>query len=139
MSFNGSDVVNKARSFKGLPYKWGGQTRADGFDCSGLILYTLECLDIKLSEGDLTASDIYSVCNKHGLVITPEEAFKTPGALLFLRDAGSKKIYHIAISSGENTTVEAKGENYGVGEWPIDSRSKWSCAALIPYISYRND
>ena len=32
-------VVETARQFLGTPYKWAGETPAEGFDCSGLIHY----------------------------------------------------------------------------------------------------
>ena len=43
-----NDLVLTARSFIGIPYKWGGDSPREGFDCSGLTMtvYQLNGLDL---------------------------------------------------------------------------------------------
>ena len=37
----GEAVVHTARSFEGVPYRWGGDQPGSGFDCSGFVQYVL--------------------------------------------------------------------------------------------------
>ena len=43
-----AELVQTARSFLGVPYRWGGTDREDGFDCSGLtmVCYRLNGLNL---------------------------------------------------------------------------------------------
>jgi len=45
---NGSDIVEYAKQFIGVPYVWGGTTPS-GFDCSGLVQYVYRHFGINIS------------------------------------------------------------------------------------------
>lgn len=42
-----SEIVQKARTYVGTPYKWGGTSRA-GMDCSGLLLLSYRAVGLEL-------------------------------------------------------------------------------------------
>jgi cell wall-associated NlpC family hydrolase len=48
------ELVRTAERFIGVPYKWGGETSVDGFDCSGLTMtvYRLNGLNLPRTSAD---------------------------------------------------------------------------------------
>ena len=69
--------VKIIRSVIGRPYKWGGQSPETGFDCSGLIIWGLNQVNIKVP--DMTVLDIYRHFGNNEISIR----ICSPGSLLF--------------------------------------------------------
>jgi cell wall-associated NlpC family hydrolase len=90
----GSDVVNEAKTWLGVPYVWAGNTRS-GIDCSGLVQQTYKALGITLPR---------VACDQaqKGTAV-PSLAQAKPGDLL----AFGNPAYHIAIYLGNNQMIEA--------------------------------
>ena len=44
----GNEVVRYARTFLGVPYRWGGMSPRNGFDCSGLVAFVYRHFGISL-------------------------------------------------------------------------------------------
>ena len=65
--------------------------------------------------------------------IPVEMAIRTPGALLLRFD---KQVQHIAFSTGDGHTVEAKGKNYGVVKDVARGRG-FQYGILIPGVVYK--
>ena len=72
-------AISVAKSNLGVKYKWAGNN-PNGFDCSGLVTYSLGQAGVKLPR---TASEIYNV----GTKVTSYQ----PGDLLFFATSGGKK------------------------------------------------
>ena len=53
---NISTIVNKARTYIGTPYKWGG-TSSKGMDCSGLLVRSFQSVGINIPR--TTSEQIY--------------------------------------------------------------------------------
>lgn len=85
--------------------KWIGK---QCFDCSGLVLWTLQQLGFVKAGQDYTASMMYSsLCEP----ITKDKL--VPGDLVFIKNtAGS--IVHVGIYAGNSKTIEAYGTAKGV-------------------------
>lgn len=85
-------VIDKAREWLGVPYRWGGTTKK-GVDCSGLVKNIYP-------ELPRTAAEQYKQVTR---VDKPE-----PGDLVFFKDTGGRKgITHVGIYIGNNKIIHA--------------------------------
>lgn len=104
----GERVVETAQRWCGVPYVWGGITRA-GVDCSGLAQAVYRTHGLQLPrDSDLQA--------RVGRPVEPGVDFSDlrPGDLLyFVEEAG--RISHVAISMGGPRVIHASLGNGGVG------------------------
>jgi len=79
-------LLNFAKTFIGLPYRYGGTTPA-GFDCSGFVRYNFSQFGIHLNR---TATEQY----RHGIPISKHET--KPGDLVFFREKRNNGTYYIS-------------------------------------------
>ena len=95
--------IEKAKSYLGVPYVWGGESMSEGgFDCSGYVYNVLNDSDIKVSR--TTAQGYYNTFKKY-------EVAKTSicsGDLLFFGKSKSS-ISHIAIALSSTEMIESIG------------------------------
>lgn len=95
------DLVHTARRFIGTPYRWGGSSRQDGFDCSGLTMtvYRLNGLDLpRNSRAQYGAG-----------TAVPRDALQK-GDLVFFATNGGRRVSHVGIYSGEGRFIHAPGQ-----------------------------
>lgn len=92
----GSEIVIRAISLLGAPYKFGG-AGPKAFDCSGLVSYIHEEVGIVVPR---TAAEQYRAATP-----VPIDELE-PGDLLFFKTRGSF-ISHVAIYAGSNRFVHA--------------------------------
>ena len=83
-----SNVVQKARSFTGSPYKYGGTTAA-GFDCSGLVTVAFQSVNLALPR---TSYDMASV----GRAITTND-IEVGDLVFFVTSKTGDRINHVGI------------------------------------------
>lgn len=95
-------VLEYARRFIGVPYYWGGDHPAQGFDCSGLIQEILMYVGIDPA-GDQNAQALYEYFAKNHADVPPG-----PGALVFYGKS-LKEISHISMMTSPYTVIEAAG------------------------------
>jgi cell wall-associated NlpC family hydrolase len=88
-------VVFTALQQIGVPYRWGGSS-PQGFDCSGLVLYSFNSIDRPLPR---TAADQMTASRPVAL------ADALPGDLLFFRQGG--RTSHVGIYLGQSRFVHA--------------------------------
>lgn len=95
---NPNDILFRAISLVGTPYRYGGNTPEGGFDCSGLIGYIFS--DVAGARLPRSAADI-------DRLVAPAVSRKelSGGDLVFFRDGGS--VSHIGIYVGEGRFVHA--------------------------------
>ena len=96
-----------ARSFHGLPYKWGGDDPMRGFDCSGFIVEILKSVGYINRTSDYTAQGFYNMYLDNSFSIAEE------GMLVFWRRSKPKlppyKIIHIEYCLDSILAIGASG------------------------------
>lgn len=105
-----NDVLINAMGLVGTPYRWGGDSEKEGFDCSGLIRHVFaETLDMNLPR---RSADMSVMQGK----VVAKDKLKT-GDLLFFSTAGKRGgVTHAGIYVGGGRFVHAprKGRNVSV-------------------------
>jgi len=106
------EIVRTAESFLGLPYRWGGSSPEDGFDCSGLTMavYQLNGLDLPRSSREQWGTGV------------PVGRRELSGAdLVFFATSGRGRVSHVGIYIGKNRFIHAPGKGKTIR---VDSLSK---------------
>lgn len=97
-------LVSTARSFVGIPYKWGGESARTGFDCSGLTMTVYKMNGLNLPRNSRAQF-------RAGRPVTVADL--RPGDLLFFATNGGRRVSHVGMYTGNNRFIHApkKGQN----------------------------
>jgi len=95
-------LIEYAKHFIGVPYKWGGSTH-DGIDCSGLVQEILMSVGLD-PDGDQSAQALYDAFANKSL----RSLARGPGALCFY-GKDNHSITHVAFMIDEYRIIEAGG------------------------------
>ncbi len=106
----GEKIVSAAYKYLGVPYVWGGTSRYNGMDCSGLTQKVFSKLGIRIPR---TAAE-QARLGKY----VPKNRLK-PGDLLFFRTY-APYISHVGIYIGHDKFIQ---ENYSAGKATITDLS----------------
>jgi len=92
------ELVRTAERFVGTPYKWGGDTSVDGFDCSGLTMtvYRLNGLNLPRTSGDQWQA---------GRSVELRDLAE--GDLVFFATRAAGKVSHVGIYVGGDNFLHA--------------------------------
>jgi len=93
-----AELVRTARRFLGVPYRWGGTDREDGFDCSGLtmVCYRLNGLNLpRVSRSQFAAGR------------RVPEGQLLPGDLVFFATRGGTQVSHVGLYIGDGRFIHA--------------------------------
>jgi hypothetical protein len=99
-SYLRDEIVGTARRFVGVPYRWGGTSPQEGFDCSGLAMVVYELNGLKLprsSRSQYTA----------GIPIRRSELSR--GDLVFFATSHGRRVSHVGIYVGRGRFIHAPG------------------------------
>jgi hypothetical protein len=93
-----SELVKTAKRFLGIPYRWGGTTVENGFDCSGLtmVCYRLNGLNLPRVSRNQFQSGKW----------VPKARLR-PGDLVFFATKGGKRVTHVGMYIGEGKFIHA--------------------------------
>ena len=106
-------IIRTADSFIGVPYRWGGESAEEGFDCSGftMTVYRLNGLDLPRSSRAQWRA---------GASVIKGELEK--GNLVFFRTTSSSRISHVGIYDGNGRFIHAPGKGKRVRRSSLNSR-----------------
>jgi hypothetical protein len=92
------ELVKTAKRFIGIPYRWGGTTAENGFDCSGLTMvsYRLNGLNLpRVSRSQYKAGKWVA------------KAKLRPGDLVFFATKGGTRVTHVGMYAGNGEFIHA--------------------------------
>jgi NlpC/P60 family/SPOR domain len=107
------NILRTADNFIGVPYRWGGESAEEGFDCSGftMTVYQLNGLELPRSSNAQWRA---------GESVSRSELEK--GNLVFFRTAGNRRISHVGIYDGNGQFIHAPGKGKRVRRSSLNSR-----------------
>jgi cell wall-associated NlpC family hydrolase len=92
------ELLRTAERFIGVPYRWGGESTTEGFDCSGLtmVVYRLNGLDLPRTSAEQWRA---------GRPVGRDEMAR--GDLVFFATRGGRTISHVGIYIGGDLFLHA--------------------------------
>ena len=93
-------LVKTAERFIGIPYKWGGDSPEEGFDCSGLTMTVYQLNGLNLPRVSRQQWQAGTPIKRHQI---------QKGDLVFFATAGGWRISHVGIYVGNNQFIHAPG------------------------------
>ena len=124
-----SEIVDKARDYLGVRYKYGGKSPS-GFDCSGLTGFVYSSLDLPLKGSSRLQAT-------QGVRLSSVKEAKAGDLLFFSKEKnGRGGVNHVAliVRASKSQLVVIHSTNEGVIEEDIANSSYWS-----PRILYARD
>lgn len=93
-----SELVKTARQFIGTPYRWGGTTSENGFDCSGLTMVSYRLNGLNLPRVSRSQFQAGKWVSKDKLL---------PGDLVFFATKGGTRVTHVGMYVGDGNFIHA--------------------------------
>jgi cell wall-associated NlpC family hydrolase len=110
-----NDVMITAMGLVGTPYRWGGDSEAEGVDCSGLLVNSFQnAIGMKLPRRSIDMSRM------QGKVV-PKDKLKTGDLVFFSTNARRKEINHVGLYVGDGRFVHAPRTGRNVELSRLDS------------------
>ena len=116
----GGDVVREAKTWLGVPYRYGGASRS-GVDCSGLTSQVYAKLGVRLPR---TAAE---QARRGTAVRNP-----APGNLTFSNYSGGRSVSHVGIAVGNGRMINAPYPGTVVRYDPIPPKYKLGHKRIVP-------
>jgi len=104
------EIVETAESFIGLPYRWGGSSPDEGFDCSGLAMAVYQLNGLNLPRSSREQFMAGTQLERSGLA---------KGDLVFFATSGGKKTSHVGVYAGDGRFIHAPGRGKTIRRDPL--------------------
>lgn len=106
-------LTNTAKRFLGVPYKWGGESVKEGFDCSGLTMTVYRMNGLKLPRNSRQQYRAGRFVKKSAL---------QAGDLVFFATKGGKRVNHVGIYLGKHRFIHAPRTGKTIRIASLDSK-----------------
>ena len=93
-----TELVSTVRRFIGVPYRWGGENRKNGFDCSGLTMVSYRLNGLNLPRNSRAQF-------RAGHFVAKKNLRK--GDLVFFATKGGKRVTHVGMYIGYGKFIHA--------------------------------
>lgn len=113
----GEQVVKNAQQYLGRPYKWGGSTPSENFDCSGLVQYVYKQVGIGLNRTTYDQVKQGTPVSKNQLQVGDAVFFGSPSAP-----------HHVGIYMGNGQYIHAPKTGDVIKVSNLNSRSDYATA-----------
>jgi cell wall-associated NlpC family hydrolase len=106
-------LVETARSYLGVPYQWGGASREDGFDCSGLTMAVYQLNGLNLP---------HSSAGQYQVGRSVKRGNLQPGDLVFFATGGGGRVSHVGVYCGGGDFIHAPGSGQRIRTDSLSTR-----------------
>ena len=111
-------VIGTAEQYIGIPYKWGGSTPAEGFDCSGYVRYVYGKQGVRLPRTSREQAGA-------GAPVSARVSSLRAGDLMLFAEP-HEAISHVAIYAGGGRIIHSSSSGGGVRYDVLDTkRGDW--------------
>ncbi len=111
-----SPVVRTAFSVLGVPYKWGGSSPAEGFDCSGLVYWVFRQHNINIPRTSTQQIKAGKSVSRHSIQAGDIVCF----------DTGQSQGYHVGLATGRGSFIHSPKKGSCVQESSLRNRYWWT-------------
>jgi peptidoglycan DL-endopeptidase CwlO len=112
-----AQVLRSADAYVGVKYVWGGNTPAEGFDCSGFTKFVFAKYGIALPR---TSREQV----RAGTAVARDFGALRPGDIMLFAEPG-EAISHVAIYAGNGRILHASSSVGGVGYTDLNTGGEW--------------
>jgi murein DD-endopeptidase len=94
------NVVDRAHQLLGTPYKWGGTSIDQGFDCSSLLVYLFK------TQANIQIPRTTAAMHRSTAATIQRNALK-PGDAVFFKGNGRGRVSHVGLYIGEGKFIHS--------------------------------
>lgn len=95
-----TNVIDRAHELLGTPYKWGGMSVEQGFDCSSLLVYLFR------TQANIQIPRTTAAMHRSTAATIQRSALK-PGDAVFFKGNGSGQVSHVGLYIGEGKFIHS--------------------------------
>lgn len=94
------NVIDRAHQLLGTPYKWGGTSAKQGFDCSSLLVYLFK------TQANIQLPRTTQAMHRSTAATIGRNALK-PGDAVFFKGNGRGQVSHVGLYIGEGKFIHS--------------------------------
>lgn len=94
------DVIDRAHELLGTPYKWGGTSAEQGFDCSSFLVYLFK------TQANIQIPRTTAAMHRSSAATIKRNALK-PGDAVFFKGNGRGQVSHVGLYIGKGKFIHS--------------------------------